>query len=126
MDKAPDAVGPKDTEKPSREQDERSREEHVAASGRQPDPPGGVVRLPNGGRCEMASELCGQWGQECRPAKLFPRTFCTFHASSRHLGARDGRLRQSDADADMLLPVYSCDRAVEFSRRFSVLASRAR
>jgi len=60
--KLPAAVGPKDTEKPSREQDERSREEHVA-SGRQPDPPGGVVRLRNGGRCEMSSELRGQWGR---------------------------------------------------------------
>ena len=61
MHKGPAAVGPKDTEKPSREQDERSREEH-ATFRTQHDPNEEVVRLPNRGRCEMSSEMRGQWG----------------------------------------------------------------
>jgi hypothetical protein len=42
--KAPVVVGPKDTEKPTREQDERRCEEHVT-SRRQDDPNEKVVRL---------------------------------------------------------------------------------
>jgi len=57
-----DVVGAENTEQPAREQDQRSREEH-AASERQTDRPGGMVRLPNGGRCEMSTEPRGQWAE---------------------------------------------------------------
>jgi hypothetical protein len=37
--KRPGAIDPKDTEKPTREQDERRGEGHVASGRRNPDPP---------------------------------------------------------------------------------------